>query len=135
MSSLTKTLGEQQTSTATARGSSGSYKDEMDGEFLFKFQHPQLKELYGNFLSWEPKPELARYHISFMKHYLSLPIHYQEHHMCQVLEKFNKSLFHWIHNQKMYLRWYKLGITGEKGRKFHINNRYVRYLKKVGVTV
>jgi hypothetical protein len=66
VSSLMNTLGEQQTSTAAARRSSESCKDETDEELHNKLQHPQLKELYGNFLSWEPKPEPASYHISFM---------------------------------------------------------------------
>jgi hypothetical protein len=29
----------------------------------------------------------------------------------------------------------KLGLSSEKGGKFHIDNRNVRYLRKVGVTV
>lgn len=34
MPSLVKVLGEKQTSTPAARGSSGRYKDEIDGELL-----------------------------------------------------------------------------------------------------
>jgi hypothetical protein len=33
-----------------------------------------------------------------------------QHHTCWVLEKLNKCLFHWNHNQKTCLKWYKLGI-------------------------
>jgi hypothetical protein len=33
------------------------------------------------------------------------------------------------------LKWYKLGTSeGEKG-KFHVDDRYVRYLQKLGVDV
>ena len=50
-------------------------------------------------------------------------------------EKNSKSLFNWICNQKTYLKWYKLGTSeGEKG-KFHVDDRYVRYLQKLGVDV
>jgi hypothetical protein len=52
-----------------------------------------------------------------------------------VLEKINKSLFNWICNQKTYLNWYKLGVSEEKKGKFHVNDRYVRYLRKLGVDV
>jgi hypothetical protein len=67
-------------------------KDEVDLELLKKLTHPQLVELYNKFLSWEPKPELASYHISFIQ---------------KVPERVNKSLFHWIRNQKTYLRLYQ----------------------------
>jgi len=50
-------------------------------------------------------------------------------------KKINKSLFNWICNQKTYLKWYKLGNSEEKMGKFHINDRYVRYLRKLGVDV
>jgi len=46
-----------------------------------------------------------------------------------------KSLFNWIHNQKTYLKWYKLGVSEEKKGKVHIDDRYVRYLRKLGVDV
>jgi hypothetical protein len=71
---------------------------------------------------------LASYHISFLKNYLApKPV--------RLLKKLKKSLFNWIQNQKTYLKWYKQGISAEKGGKFHIDDRYVRYLKKLGVQV
>jgi len=33
------------------------------------------------------------------------------------------------------LKWYKLVVSEEKKGKFHINDRYVRYLRKLGVDV
>ncbi len=50
-------------------------------------------------------------------------------------EKINKSLFNWIHNQKTYLKWYKLKTSEEKKGEFHVDDRYVRYLRKLGVDV
>jgi hypothetical protein len=35
----------------------------------------------------------------------------------------------------MYLKWYKLGMSHEKCGKFHINYRYIRFLKKLGMDV
>jgi hypothetical protein len=90
-------------------------------------------------LGAKPHPELASYHISFLKNYLSLSlsllVHFQNHKMSQVLEKINKTLFNWICNQKTYLKWYKLGVSKEKKGKFHIDDRYVRYLRKLDVDV
>jgi hypothetical protein len=78
---------------------------------------------------------LATYHISFLKNYLALLVHFQSIEPVRSLKKINKSLFNWICNQKTYLKWYKQGVSEEKGGKFHINDRYVRYLKKLGVQV
>jgi hypothetical protein len=80
-------------------------------------------------------PELASYHISFLKNYLALLVHFQQHRTSQVSEKIDKSLFNWIHNQKTYLKWYKLGTSEEKKGKPHIDDRYVRYLRKLGIDV
>jgi hypothetical protein len=33
------------------------------------------------------------------------------------------------------LKWYKLGVSEEKKGKVHIDDRYVRYLRKLGVDV
>jgi len=33
------------------------------------------------------------------------------------------------------LRWYKLGVSEEKKGKFQVDDRYVRYLRKLGVDV
>jgi hypothetical protein len=68
------------TSAPAAKGSSGSFKPDVDGEFLNNLTHPQLIDLYQKFLIWEPKPELASYHISFIKNNLSLLVYFQEHH-------------------------------------------------------
>ena len=127
VSRLVKVSGETKSNT--------KIKDEIDTDLLAKLHSRQLKELYEDFLSWELKPELASYHLSFMKHYLSLLVHYQEHRTCKVSEKFNKPLFHWVRNQKTYLKWYLTDVSEEKNGKFHIDNRYVKYLKKLGVTV
>jgi hypothetical protein len=62
-------------------------------------------------------------------------VHFQQHQTNQVLEKINKSLFNWICNQKTYLKWYKLGVSEEKKGKFQVDDRYVRYLRKLGVDV
>jgi hypothetical protein len=52
---------------------------------------------------------------------------------CQ--KKTTKVFFNWIRNQETYLKWYKLGDSDEKKGKFHIKERYVRYLRKHGVDV
>jgi len=128
---------EENTTVAAVRSSASSskVKDNIDTELLGKLQSRQLRELYDKFLSWEPKPELASYHLSFMKHYLSLLVHYQKHRTCRVSEKINKPLFHWVRNQKTYLKWYLTDVSEEKGGKFQIDNRYIKYLKKLGLTV
>jgi hypothetical protein len=33
------------------------------------------------------------------------------------------------------LKWYKLGISKENRVNFHIDNRFIRYLKKLGMDV
>jgi hypothetical protein len=86
VSSLVKVLGEKPTSAPAGKGSSGTLKDEVDGELLNKLTHHQLVDLYQKFLNLEPKPELASYHISFLKNYLSLLVYFQEHCTCQVPE-------------------------------------------------
>jgi hypothetical protein len=53
--------------------------------------------------------------------------------MSWVSEKINKGLFNWIHNQKTYLKWYKVRTSEENKGKFHIDDRYVKYLRKLGV--
>jgi hypothetical protein len=131
VSSLGNVCGDKPTYSPAAKASSGTLKDEVDLELLKKLTHPQLVELYNKFLSWEPKPELASYHISFIQNYLSLLVYYQEHHTCRVPERVNKSLFHWIHNQKTYLRLYQ--DRKKDGGRFHIDDRYVKYLTKLGL--
>lgn len=128
VSPLVKFTGTRNTFTPVAGAGGGRYEDDIDQELLKQLKHPKLLELYGEFLNWGPKPDFATRHISFMKH-LSLLVHFQKHRMFRVVENINKSLFHWNCNQK------NVRISSDKGGKFHINNRYVRYLRKVGGTV
>jgi hypothetical protein len=65
--------------------------------------------------------------------FLSILAYYQEHYACWVSEKLNNSLFHWICNQKTYLRLYNQGK--EEGDKFQIDNRYIKFLTKLGMSV
>jgi hypothetical protein len=111
LSLLVKVTDSSNAPTPVARAVGGRYNDEIDQDLLKKLMHPELFLLYGEFLSWEPKPELATYDISIMKHYLLLLVHFQEHRMCWVAEKINRSLFHWICNQKTYYKWYKMGMS------------------------
>jgi hypothetical protein len=113
------------------KASSGTLMDVINTDMLKKLTHPQLIELYNKLVSWDPKPELATYHISFMKQYLTLLVYSQEHRTCQVPERVNKTLFHWIWNQKTYLRLYFQNKT-EKS-KFHIDDHYVKFLTKLGL--
>ena len=113
------------------KASSGTLMDVVDTDMLDRLAHPQLIELYNKLVSWDPKPELASYHISFLKNYLTLLVHYQEHRTCRVSDRVNKTLFHWIRNQKTYLRLYYQNKT-EKS-KFHIDDRYVKFLTKLGL--
>jgi hypothetical protein len=113
------------------KASSGTLMDVIDTDMLKKLTHPQLIGLYNKLVSWDPKPELASYHISFLKNYLTLLVYYQEHRTCRVSDRVNKTLFHWIRNQKTYLRLYYQNKT-EKS-KFHIDDRYVKFLTKLGL--
>jgi hypothetical protein len=106
-----------------------------ESKLLNNLKHKQLVDLYQELAGWEPHPQLASYHISFLKNYLALLVHFQQHRTSKVSEKINKSLFNWICNQKTYLKWYKQGVSEEKNGKFHIDDRYVRYLKKLWVQV
>jgi len=135
LSQLVKVCGDAKASSSVAQGSAAKYMADFDKELLNQLKNRMLVTLYQELLSWEPHPELASYHISFLKNNLALLVHFQQHQTSQVSEKINKSLFHWIHNQKMYLKWYKLGTSEEKKGKFHIDDRYVRYLWKLGIDV
>jgi hypothetical protein len=130
-SSLEQVLGEKPTYSPAAKSCSGMLKDEVDLELWNKLTHPQLVELYQKFMSWEPKPELTSYHISFIKNYLSLLVYFQEHLTCQVPERVNKTLFHWICNQKSYLQLYQ--ERKKDGGKFHIDDHHVKYLTEIGL--
>jgi hypothetical protein len=135
LSQLVKVCGDAKASSSVAQGSAAKYMADFDKELLNQLKNRMLVTLYKELLSWEPHPELASYHISCLKKHLALRVHFQQHQTSQVSEKINKSLFHWIHNQKMYLKWYKLGTSEEKKGKFHIDDRYVRYLWKLGIDV
>jgi hypothetical protein len=121
--------------SSVTQGSAVKFKAEFDEELLNKLKKKKLLELFQDLLAMEPHPELASYHISFIKNYLALLVNFQQHRTSRVSEKINKSLFNWICNQKTYLKWYNLGLSEEKKGEFHINNRYVRYLRKLGVQV
>ena len=135
LSQLVKVGGEAKASSSVAQGSAVKFKADVDEELLNKLKHKQLVDLYEELAGWEPHPQLASYHISFLKNYLALLVHFQQHRTSWVSEKINESLFNWIRYQKTYLKWYNLGLSEEKKGKFHINNRYVRYLRKLGVQV
>jgi hypothetical protein len=135
LSQLVKVCDEAKASSSVAQGSAVKFKPDFDEEQLNKLKNRKLVELYQDLLAREPHPELASYHISFFKNYLALLVHFQHHQTSQVSEKINKSLFNWISNQKTYLKWYNLGVSEEKKGKFHIDERYVRYLRKLGIQV
>jgi hypothetical protein len=132
---LVKVCSQAKASPSVAQGSAARYKDDFNEALLNQLKNGKLVKLYEELVSWEPHPVLASYHISFLKNYLSLLVHFQKHQMSWVLEKVNKSLFNWIHNQKTSLKWYKLGTREEKKGKFHIDDRNVRYLRKLGIYV
>jgi len=117
---LVKVCSDAQASSSVAQGSAFKFKADFDEELLSKLNSRQLVELYQDLLAWEPHPALASYHISFLKNYLALVVHFQQHQRSRVSEKNNKSLFNCIHNQKTYLKWYNLGVSEEKKGKFQI---------------
>jgi hypothetical protein len=135
LSQLVKVCGNAKASSSVAQGSAVKYKADFDKELLNQLKNWKLVKLHQELLAWEPHPELAGYHISFLKNYLALLVHFQQHRTSQVSEKINKSLFDWIHNQKTYLKWYKLEVSEEKKGEFHVDDRYVRYLRKVDVVL
>jgi len=118
LSQLIKVCGDAKASSFVAQGSAVKYKVDFDKELLNQLKNRKLFKLYQELLAWEPHPELAGYHISFLKNYLALLVHFQLHQTSQVSEKINKSLLNWIRNQKTYLKWYKLGVSEEKKGKF-----------------
>jgi hypothetical protein len=114
LSQLVKVCGEAKASSSVAQGSAVKFKVDVDEELLNKLKHKHLVDLYQELAGWEPLPHLASYHISFLKNYLALLVHFQQHQTSKVSEKINKSLFNWICNQKTYLKWYKQGVSEEK---------------------
>jgi hypothetical protein len=51
VSSLDNVCGDKPTYSPAGKASSGTLKDEVDGELLKKFSHPQLVALYDKFIS------------------------------------------------------------------------------------
>ncbi len=72
------------------KASSGTLMDVIDTDTLKKLTHPQLIGLYNKLVSWDPKPELASYHISFLKNYLTLLVYYPENLPAFVLSEQNR---------------------------------------------
>jgi hypothetical protein len=54
LSSLINVCGDKLTISPAGKASSGTLKDEVDGELLKKLSHPQLIALYEKFISWNP---------------------------------------------------------------------------------
>jgi hypothetical protein len=92
LSQLVKVCGEAKASSSVAQGSAVKFKADVDEELLNKLKHKQLVDLYQELAGWEPHPQLASYHISFLKNYLALLVHFQQHRTSKVSEKINKSL-------------------------------------------
>jgi hypothetical protein len=114
LSQLVKVCGEAKASSSVVQGSAVKFKADVDEELLNKLKHKQLVDLYQELAGWEPHPHLATYYISFLKIYLALLVHFQQHRTSKVSERINKPLFNWIRNQKTYLKWYKQGVSEEK---------------------
>jgi hypothetical protein len=69
---LVKVCGDAKASSSVAQGSAAKYKADFDEELLNQLKNGKLVELHQELLSWEPHPELASYHISFLKNYHAL---------------------------------------------------------------
>jgi len=100
---LVKVCGDAKASSSVAQGSAAKYKADFDEELLNQLKNRKLVKLYQELLGWELHSELAGYHISFLKNYLALLVHFQQHRTSRMSEKINKSLFNWIRNQKTQL--------------------------------
>jgi hypothetical protein len=89
LSQLVKVCGDGKASSSVAQGSAVKFKADFVEELLKKLKSKQLVELYQDLVAY---PELASYYISFLKNYLALLVHFQQHQTSQVSEKINKSL-------------------------------------------
>jgi hypothetical protein len=69
LSQLVKVCGDAKASSSVAQGSAAKYMADFDKELLNQLKNREL-------LGWEPHPELAGYHISFLKNYLALLVHF-----------------------------------------------------------
>ncbi len=58
-----------------AQGSAVKFKADVDEELLNKLKHKQLVDLYEELAGWEPHPQLASYHISFLKCHCLMCLH------------------------------------------------------------
>jgi len=81
---LVKVCGEAKASSSVAQGSAVKFKAVLDEELLNNLKNRKLVELYQEVAAWEPHPELASYHISFLKNYLALLVHFQQHRTSRV---------------------------------------------------
>jgi hypothetical protein len=79
LSQLVKVCGYAKVSSSVAQGFAVKFKADFDEVLLNKLKNKKLVELYQDLLAWEPHPELASYHISFLKNYLALLVHFQQH--------------------------------------------------------
>jgi hypothetical protein len=69
LSQLVTVFGEGEVSSSVAPGSAVKFRADVDEELLNKLKHKQLVDLYQELAGWEPHPQLASYHISFLKNY------------------------------------------------------------------
>jgi hypothetical protein len=76
---LVKVCSDAKASSSVAQGSAAKYKADLNKELLNQLKNGKLVKLDEELLSWEPHPELASYHISFLKNYLALLVHFQQH--------------------------------------------------------
>jgi hypothetical protein len=76
---LVKVCGDGKAISSVAQGSAVKFKADFDEEMLNKLKSRKLVELYQDLLAWEPHPELASYHISFLKNFLALLVNFQQH--------------------------------------------------------
>ena len=90
LSQLVKVCGDAKASSSVAQGSAVKFKADLDEEILNKLKSRKLVELYQDLAAWEPHPELASYHISFLKNNLALLVHFQQHQTSRVSEKSTK---------------------------------------------
>ena len=80
----------------------------------------------------KPKPQMIKYHESFLKNYLELLLFHQQYSIIKVPKAINESLSNWLHNQKTLIGDYK---KKKAGTKFWDNkeDRYVKILNALGV--
>jgi hypothetical protein len=77
LSQLVKVCSQPKAPPSVAQGSAARYKDDIDEALLNQLKNGKLVKLYGEPVSWEPHQELASYHVSFLRNYLSNLVHFQ----------------------------------------------------------